>query len=84
MSRSSTPPLLLPVSNRNKEFPMAHPAAVVFALSMAVWVADVRLAPASAPASPATPAAACENGLSASAPAGADAEVVICAPRVAK
>jgi hypothetical protein len=62
---------------------MAHPAAVVFALSMAVWVADVRLAPPSAAASRAT-AVACESGLSASAPAGADAEVVICAARAAK
>jgi hypothetical protein len=60
---------------------MAHPTAVVFALSMAVWVADVRLAPTSVPAPP-SPVPACESGLSASAPADADAEVVTCGARI--
>ena len=63
---------------------MPQPAAVVFALSMVVWVADVRLAPAPAPLMDATPAAACESGVSAAAPADADAEVVTCAPRIAR
>jgi hypothetical protein len=59
---------------------MAHPAAVVFALSMAVWVADVRFAPAR-PAPVAPSAASCQSGLSSAPPDGADAEVVVCAPR---
>jgi hypothetical protein len=58
---------------------MAHPAAVVFALSLAIWVADVRFAP---PASHSAPAPACESGLSAETPPGLDAEVVVCATRV--
>lgn len=58
---------------------MAHPAAVVFALSMAVWVVDVRFAPA---AERAAPVAACEDGISAPAPAGADAELVTCGARI--
>jgi hypothetical protein len=62
---------------------MAHPVAVVFALSMAVWVADVRLTPTLAPSERA-PLAQCESGLSASAPAGADAELVTCATRIIK
>jgi hypothetical protein len=61
---------------------MAQPAAVVFALSMAVWVVDVRLAPASAQPPSVAPVAACENGLSATPPAGADAEIVTCGARL--
>ncbi len=55
---------------------MAHPVAVVFAMTMAVWVADVRLTPAPAPQSAST----CHSGPSSTAPAGADLEVVVCAP----
>jgi hypothetical protein len=62
---------------------MAHPIAVVFALSLAVWVADVRLAPTSAVPQPAVAAGQCLSGLSSDAPAGADAEVVVCASRLA-
>jgi len=58
---------------------MAHPVAAVFAMTLAVWVADVRLAPAPA-APPAPPAASCQSGPSSSAPEGADLEVVVCAP----
>jgi hypothetical protein len=61
-----------------------HPAAVVFALSMAVWVADVRLAPKPAALAPVAPAAVCEEGLSVSPPPGADAELVVCSTRLAK
>jgi hypothetical protein len=61
---------------------MTHPAALVFALSMAVWVVDVRFAPVRASAS-ASPAVACENGLSPAAPPGADAEIVTCGARSA-
>jgi hypothetical protein len=60
---------------------MAHPTAVVFALSLAVWVADVRFAPAPALPVPAAPVPTCESGLGASAPADADAELVICGTR---
>jgi hypothetical protein len=64
---------------------MPQPAAVVFALSMAVWVADVRFAPAApADSSAAVAAASCESGPSNAAPDGADAEVVVCAPREAR
>ncbi|HTA89902.1 MAG TPA: hypothetical protein VK745_10015 [Polyangiaceae bacterium] len=63
---------------------MAHPAAIIFALSMAVWVADVRLAPAGLPSSSLEPVAACVNGWSPVAPAGADAEVVSCGTRLPK
>ena len=63
---------------------MSHPAALVFALSMAVWVVDVRFAPVAAPVTPSESAAACESGLSAEAPAGADAEVVTCGARIAQ
>jgi hypothetical protein len=59
---------------------MAHPVAVVFAITMAVWVADVRLAP-QAPAPESTSAASCKSGPSATAPADADLEIVVCAPR---
>jgi hypothetical protein len=63
---------------------MAHPTAVVFALSMAVWVADVRFAPVHASVSlpPDRAVAACEGGLSPAAPPGADAEVVTCGARL--
>ena len=60
---------------------MAHPIATLFALTMAVWVADVRLAPAPAPVVPA-PAAACQAGPSANTPADSDAEVVVCGARL--
>lgn len=62
---------------------MPDSAAVVFALSMAVWVVDVRFAPK--PAVPevtsATSAVSCESGPSGATPDGADAEVVVCASR---
>jgi hypothetical protein len=51
---------------------------------MAVWVVDVRFAPVAAPVTPSESAAACESGLSAEAPAGADAEVVTCGARIAQ
>ena len=57
---------------------MAHPVAVVFALAMAVWVADVRLTPTQAAPDA---AASCHSGPSANAPAGADLEVVVCGQR---
>ena len=62
---------------------MPDSAAVVFALSMAVWVADVRFAPKPAVPEIAPPASAvsCESGPSSATPDGADAEVVVCAPR---
>lgn len=60
---------------------MAHPAAVLFALSMAVWVVDVRFAPVSSPPLPVAPVAACQSGASDSPPDGADAEVVSCGAR---
>jgi hypothetical protein len=60
---------------------MPNSAQVLFALAMAVWVVDVRFAPKPA-AAQATPAMhACQGGLSAEAPAGADLEVVVCAQR---
>ncbi|MES1176361.1 MAG: hypothetical protein ABUL62_18705 [Myxococcales bacterium] len=59
---------------------MAHPVATLFALTMAVWVADVRLAPQAQPVAPAS-AAACHSGPEA-APADSDAEVVVCASRL--
>ena len=59
---------------------MAQPVAVVFALAMAVWVADVRLTPAQS--APDSSAKSCQSGPSASAPAGADLEVVVCGQRL--
>lgn len=56
---------------------MPDSAAVVFALAMAVWVADVRFAPK--PATPVTPAESSAAGPTSSAPD--DAEVVVYAPR---
>jgi len=56
---------------------MTHPAALVFAVSMAVWVVDVRFAPA--PASPRAAALTCQSGPSVTPPAGADLELVVCA-----
>jgi hypothetical protein len=63
---------------------MDQPAAFVFALSMVVWVADVRLAPSHArtQSEPASAVAACETGYSAAAPVDADAELVTCAARI--
>jgi len=58
---------------------MPNSAQVLFALAMAVWVIDVRFAPKSAPAG--SEVAACQSGPSVAAPAGADLEVVVCAPR---
>lgn len=57
---------------------MSNSFAVLFALSMAVWVADVRFAPHPAHASNLP---ACESGLSSTPPADADAEVVVCGSR---
>jgi hypothetical protein len=57
---------------------MSNSFAVLFALSMAVWVADVRLTPkAEAPREH----VACESGLSDTHPADADAEIVVCGSR---
>ena len=56
---------------------MAHPVATLFALSMAIWVADARFTPAPAP----LVAPTCESGPSASTPADADVEVVVCGAR---
>lgn len=56
---------------------MSDSAAVLFALSMVVWVADVRFAPKPT----AAPTVACESGPNAAPPADVDAEVVICAGR---
>ncbi len=72
---------------------MAHPVATLFALTMAVWVADVRFAPAVTPIEPAAPtpalaapvapaADACVSGPSATAPSDADVEVVVCGTRL--
>ncbi len=62
---------------------MAHPAATVFALTMAVWVADVRMAPKHADPAPApVAAAACQNGINPSTPADADLEIVTCGARL--
>jgi len=55
---------------------MTHPVATLFALSMAVWVADVRFAPP-----PTSVAPACASGPSVTAPADADVELVVCGAR---
>ena len=59
---------------------MAHPVAVVFAITMAVWIADVRLAPAPT-APPATSAASCKSGPTTPSE-GSDLDIVVCAPRL--
>jgi hypothetical protein len=60
---------------------MPDSAAFVFALSMLVWVADVRSTPKPvAPEAP-TSSLSCQSGPSSATPDGADAEVVVCAPR---
>ena len=62
---------------------MAHPTATVFALTMAVWVADVRMAPKHAEPTPAPVAvAACQNEINPSTPADADLEIVTCGARL--
>ncbi len=58
---------------------MAHPVAVVFGLSLAVWVADARLPQLLA--APPSQAVTCRNGPSNAAPPGADLEVVVCSSR---
>jgi hypothetical protein len=62
---------------------MPDSAAFVFALSMLVWVADVRSTPKPvAPEAPSpTSSLSCQSGPSSAAPDGADAEVVVCAAR---
>jgi hypothetical protein len=62
---------------------MPNSAAFVFALSMLVWVLDVRSAPkpVAKDVTPQTSVASCESGPSSATPDGADAEVVVCAPR---
>jgi len=60
---------------------MANPTAVVFALTMAVWVADVRLAPKRVESAPA-PVSACQSGPSLVTPTGADLEIVTCGARL--
>jgi hypothetical protein len=62
---------------------MPDSAAFVFALSMLVWVADVRSTPKPVAPDTASPSSAvsCESGPSGATPDGADAEVVVCAPR---
>ena len=57
---------------------MSDSLAVLFALSMVVWVADVRFAPHPAHASNQP---TCESGLASTPPADADAEVVMCGSR---
>ncbi len=59
---------------------MSNPAAAVFAMTLAVWVADVHFAPQ--PAARTTVATNCQSGPSSSAPADADIEIVVCAPAV--
>ncbi len=61
---------------------MAHPAATIFGLTLALWVADVRFAPAPVPAAAPKADPACESGASATPPADADLEVVVCASRI--
>jgi len=63
---------------------MSHPVATLFALTMVVWVADVRFAPPKpAPAPLAAPvAAACADGPTVSAPGDADVELVVCGSRL--
>jgi hypothetical protein len=63
---------------------MPDSAAFVFALSMLVWVADVRYAPKPVATDVPASAVSCESGPSSAAPDGADAEVVVCAPRAAR
>ncbi len=62
---------------------MPDSAAFVFALSMLVWVADVRSTPKPVAPEVLSPAssASCQSGPSRAAPDGVDAEVVVCAPR---
>jgi len=59
---------------------MPNSAQILFALAMVVWVVDVRFAPKSSIASEPTEVS-CQSGPSVDAPAGADLEVVVCAPR---
>lgn len=59
---------------------MPNSAQILFALALAVWVVDVRFAPKPAPIQ-AAPEVACQSGPSRDVPAGADLEVVVCAPR---
>jgi hypothetical protein len=62
---------------------MAHHVATVFALTMAVWVADVRLAPPRPVAPvPAVAAASCHSGRIATPSPGADEEFVVCGTRL--
>ena len=58
---------------------MSNPAAVLFALSMVVWVADARFTPHTTRSH--EPNVTCESGPSATPPADADAEVVVCGSR---
>ncbi|MEI9935968.1 MAG: hypothetical protein WDO69_01960 [Pseudomonadota bacterium] len=60
---------------------MPNSAQVLFALAMAVWVVDVRFSPKPTSAPGVSAIVACQSGLSAQAPVGADLEVVVCAPR---
>jgi hypothetical protein len=60
---------------------MANPAQAVFALTLAIWVADVRFAPQHA-APQAAAEASCQSGPSSTPPADADLEVVVCAPQL--
>ena len=60
---------------------MPNSAQVLFALAMAVWVVDVRFAPKHANAPAPSEVVTCQSGPSVAAPAGADLEVVVCAPR---
>jgi hypothetical protein len=60
---------------------MPNAAQVLFALAMAVWVVDVRFAPKPVPTRAGPEVSSCQSGPSVDAPAGADLEVVVCAPR---
>lgn len=62
---------------------MPNSMQVLCALAMAVWVMDVRFAPKPAAATHTTAElVSCQSGPSASAPAGADLELVVCAKRL--
>jgi hypothetical protein len=60
---------------------MPNSAQILCALAMAVWVVDVRFAPKPALARAASESVACQSRASVEAPAEADLEIVVCAPR---
>jgi hypothetical protein len=60
---------------------MPNTAQILVALSMAVWVVDVRFAPEPAPVQVAPTHVSCQSGPSGAPPAGVDFEFVVCAQR---